>query len=526
MTTTPSTAADHFVNALKTRGVTWVATLCGHGLEPLYFAATKVGLRLVDTRNEQTASYMAEAYGRLTRRAGVCAVSSGVAHINALTGLANAWFDSSPMLLVTGEGAVRTAGLGHFQDMDHTGLARPLARYARRLDHPARTLEILDAAFHAAEGPPPGPAQITFPLDVQNTPIEEGELVKPGPPTPWRPAETDPEEIARRLSQASQPLIVAGSGLFYAGASEAMLHFAERFSIPVAVPIWDRGPVNRVSDTFVGVLGAATGGPRLLADADCILLAGAAVDYRIGFLQPDAVRPEAALFRLTHGFRELLALSERRGLRAFTSWLAEARRRRVAFRQAIEDSAAAQARAGTHAVHVLSALRRVMTEDAVLLVDGGAIGQWFHQLLCDRYPEHWLTCGRSGVVGWGIGGAMAARLAFPDRPVILLSGDGAFTFTVADLESAVRQRLPFVAVVADDQAWGITKAGHERQFGQPIASTLGPIALDRLAEALGARGLRLERAEQIAPALEEALGAREVTVLHVPVVGGLPAGSA
>ncbi len=516
------TAADHFIHALQARGVGWMATLCGHGLDPLYGAAKQAGLRLVDTRNEQTASYMAEACGKLTRRPGVCAVSSGVAHVNALAGVANAWFDGSPMLLVSGAGALRTSGLGHFQDMDHSAAARPIARYARTIDHPARTVEILDAALHAATGPPPGPVQLTFPMDVQNASIDESELVRPVPQAACRPVEDDPGEVARRLSRALQPLIVAGSGLFYAATSDAMLRFAERFSIPIVVPIWDRGPINRASDTFLGVIGAATGGPRLLPEADCIILAGAVADYRIGFLQPGAVRPEAATVRLSRAFPELQQICERQGLRAFTAWLAEARRRREIFRQGIEDSAAAQLRAGTHAVHILSALRRVMTDDTVFLVDGGSIGQWVHQWFCDRYPEHWLTCGRSGVVGWGIGGAMAARLVFPERPVVLLSGDGAFTFNVADLESAVRQRLPFVAVVADDQAWGITRSGHERQFGEPIASVLGPVRMDRLAESLGARGVRVDRPEQIAPALEQALAAAEVTVIHVPIVGGLP----
>jgi acetolactate synthase-1/2/3 large subunit len=117
---------------------------------------------------------------------------------------------------------------------------------------------------------------------------------------------------------------------------------------------------------------------------------------------------------------------------------------------------------------------------------------------------------------------MAARLAFPDRPVILLSGDGAFTFTVADLECAVRQKLPFVAVVADDQAWGITKVGHMRQFGEPIGSALGPIDFARLAEALGARGLTATRPEEIKRELEQALAEPAVTVIHVPIVGGNP----
>jgi TPP-dependent trihydroxycyclohexane-1,2-dione (THcHDO) dehydratase len=136
-----------------------------------------------------------------------------------------------------------------------------------------------------------------------------------------------------------------------------------------------------------------------------------------------------------------------------------------------------------HAIHIVRVLREVLSDNAVLAIDGGSIGQWAHQLLCDRYPGHWLTCGRSGVVGWGLGGAMGARLVFPEQPVVLLSGDGAFTFAPAEIECAVRQRLPFVAIVADDQAWGITRVGHEAKFGEAISSTLGAVDFARMAEA-------------------------------------------
>ena len=126
-------------------------------------------------------------------------------------------------------------------------------------------------------------------------------------------------------------------------------------------------------------------------------------------------------------------------------------------------------------------------------------------------------------MGWGVAGGMAARLAFPERPVILLSGDGAFTFSIADIESAVRQRLPFVAIVADDQAWGITRTGHIRQFGAPIASSLGPIAFADVATALGARGVCASTPDAIERELHRALEQQTVTVIHVPIVGGNPA---
>jgi len=509
------TAAELFIEGLQGRGVEWMATLCGHGLDPLYGAARRAGLRLVDTRNEQTASYIADACGRLTGRPGVCAVSSGVAHANALTGVTNAWFDGAPMLLVSGAGAFRTTGMGHFQDFDQVALAGPVTKYARVIDCAERTLEILDQAFQTAVAPRPGPVHLTFPMDVQMAEVDRGRLVHPRPRPASRGAAGCVEEAAEALRRSERPLIVAGSGLYYAGVGEAMLRFSERFQVPVVAPIWDRGTVDRPVDTFMGVIGAATGGPRLLADADSIVMAGALPDYRVGFLQPGAIREDASVVYVEQGWEELEAP-------VYTAWFQEARRRREEFRESVRRTGEAQARQGLHAIHVVEALRAVLRDDTVLLIDGGSIGQWAHQLLCDRYPGHWLTCGRSAVVGWGIGGAMAARLACPERPVILLSGDGAFTFTVADLECAVRHKLPFVAVVADDQAWGITKAGHLRQFGEPIASALGPIAFARLAESLGARGVTATRPEEIQRELEQALAEPAVTVIHVPIVGGNP----
>ena len=493
------TSVEFFVQGLRERGVEWMATLCGHGLDPLFHAASRAGLRLVDTRNEQTASYIADAAGRLSRRPGICAVSSGVAHVNALTGVLNAHFDGAPMLLISGAGALATAGMGHFQDVDQVSVARPITKYARNIDVPERSVEILDEALRMALAPPPGPVHVTYPMDVQRA-----------EPPAMTPARTAPAaacgESEIDLDGCERPLLVAGSGVFYAGQSEALMQFSERYAIPVVVPIWDRGPIDRLIPTFMGVLGAASGGPELLADADRVFLVGAVADYRTGF----AGIPVGPRLRLA------------KPVEPFRAWLAEAAARRDAFRRSVRESGERQAREGTHALHIVDALRQVLTDDAVLIVDGGTIGQWAHQLLGDRYPGHWLTCGRSGVVGYGLGGAMAARLVFPERPVVLLSGDGAFTFNVAEIECAVRQGLNFTAIVADDLGWGITRTGHLKQFGETIASSLGPIRFDRLAESLGAHGERVERPDAIAPALERALGQKSVTVLHVPVVGGHP----
>ena len=515
--------AELLTAALQRHGVEWMATLCGHGLDPLFQAARKAGIRLVDTRNEQTAAYIADAYGRLTGRAGVCAVSSGVAHVNALTGVANAWFDGSPMLLISGAAAIATAGMGHFQDMDHVSLATPLCRYARAVDRAQRIVQLLDEALCAATADPPGPVHLTIPMDVQRSEVAEAAVIPATRRAALRSTDDDVDEVAEALAKSRKPLVVAGSGVYFSDSAHALLQFCERYRIPVVTPIWDRGSVSAPSSVFLGVVGAATGGPSVLNQADCILMAGAVCDYRVGYLRPPAVRPDARILFYQRNWHPLAEALGNERPSAWEAWLAECAGRRDDFRRSAEGRGIDQAGAGLHALHIVRAIESVLSDDTVLLIDGGSIGQWAHQLLCcHRYPGHWLTCGRSGVVGWGLAGAMAARLAFPDRPVILLSGDGAFTFNVADLECAVRQRLGFVAIVADDQAWGITRTGHVQQFGEPIASSLGPIAFDDLACSLGARGVRATDPNAIAHELRQALNQPGVTVIHVPIAGGNP----
>ena len=516
------TGAELIVTILREYGIGWMATLCGHGLDPLFHAARKAGMRLIDTRNEQTASYIADAWGRLTRRPGVCAVSSGVAHVNALAGVANAWFDRGPMLLISGAASTATAGRGHFQDMDQPAIARALCKLARPVLCPEDIASSLHEAIQSSIAPPFGPVHLTFAMDIQNADVPETHVSHTRPPSRHGVAQdTGADQVAAVLARSEAPLIVAGSGVYYSETNEEMLAFCEDFQIPVVTPIWDRGSVNFPSSVFMGVVGAATGGPAILSDADCILMAGAENDYRVGYLQPPAIRQDARVLAVGNDWTGLR--NECRDMQSRGSWLAECVNRRSRFRAEIAKRGDEQAREGLHAVHIIRAIESVLSENPVLLIDGGSIGQWAHQLLCsDRYPGDWLTCGRSGVVGWGIGGAMAARLAFPSRGVILLSGDGAFTFTIADIESAVRQGLGFVVIVADDQAWGITRTGHIRQFGSAIASSLGFIAFDQAAAAFGARGVRVSTPDEIGQELRRALHEPKVTVIHVPIVGGNP----
>jgi len=543
------TGAEVLVRELQARGVPFMAVLCGNGLDPLLAAAAQAGLRLVDTRNEQAASYIADAYARLTGRVGVCAVSSGIAHINALAGVLNAHYDGAPVLLITGASPSASLGRSAFQDLDQVAVARPICKRAELVSHPERIPQAVHEAFAVATSGRPGPVHLTIPVDVLKATLDQAQLRVPFSTRgeTGQPAAGDANlvrDAAAMLAQAQRPVIVAGSQLFYARAGKALTRFARLTHIPVVTPIWDRGVMDQPLEEFMGVVGAASGEPEILTRADVILLAGARVDYRIRYLDSPPLAKGVHILRIDVDPEELRQGTEpdiailADGQTAFEQlaeawqsgdhtghhhWLREARQicQRFYARWAVLPEPRDKRISGAH---IVQALRQVLAEETLFLVDGGNIGQWAHMALChDRYPGHWLTCGASGVVGWGVPGAMAARLTFPDRPVVLLSGDGALGFGIAEFESSSRQGIPFVVVVADDRAWGIVVSGQSRAYGSAIASELSAVDYVRVAEGLGGQGQRIEKPEQIVPAIQDGLEARKPTLIHVPIIAGGPA---
>jgi acetolactate synthase-1/2/3 large subunit len=537
--------ADRLIRELLDRGVSNIYTLCGNGLDPILGAAQKAGLRVIDVRNEQAAGYMADAVGRLTRRVGVAAASAGVAHINALTGVCNAWFDGAPMLLITGATDSATVGRGHFQDMDTVGISRPLCKFAQWVDRAERIPLAVQEAFSAALSGRPGPVHLTISLDVlrNEAPDPGTSRLTPKPTIYGCRAAADPaavKEAARLIRRSSRPMIIAGSGAFYADASQSLARLARIMRAPVAVPIWDRGAIEEPIHEFMGVIGAGSGEPKVLPDADLVLLVGARIDYRVGYLEPPAIKPGTPIIRLEIDPHEMsqsiqpdvpLLCDPRSGLiqlagtlkghRGNAPWLKEARRRAWEFHRAWREAPAA----GTPPVtghHVIEAVKKVITPDTFLLVDGGNIGQWFHMAMCDRYPARWMTCGASGVVGWGIPAAIAVRSLSPKNPVLLLSGDGSVTFTIAELEAASRQKLPFVCVVADDSAWGIVISMSRRRGSIPVGAKLGPIQFAKVAQGFGAQGILVKDPKQLPEAIKEGFSADRPTLIHVPIAGGGP----
>ena len=534
------TGAQALVRQLKDRGVPFMSMLCGNGTEPIIEAAADADLPLIDTRNEQAASYMADTYARLTGRVGVCLVSSGIAHINAMAGLLNAHYDGAPMLLITGANESNTLGRGGFQDINHVAMCESFCKHAEQVERTERIPQAVAECFNSATTGRPGPTHLTIPRDILLGELSDDLALPPLGDRgkvrhSARPPQRDLVQAARMIAEASNPLIVAGGGCFYADAGPELLDIAESAGIPVVTPIWDRGVVNEPSRHFMGVIGAASGEPPLLQEADLLIIAGADVDYRLKYMDRPPLREDLKVIRidvepgqlyqaiapdlalLSDPKSAFAGIAEAYGGGAHNDWMAEARDMHAQF-YATWDERPDAPEGAMVGWDIARTVGEVVDGDTMLGVDGGNIGQWLHMTLCrNSYPEAFFTCGASGVIGYGIPGAMAAKKAFPDRNVLMVIGDGSLGFCIPEFQTAVRHEIPFVAVVADDEAWGIVVSGQKKRGAACVASELGECGWAEAAMGFGARGMRVDEPDAIGPAIEEGFESGQPTLVEVPL---------
>ena len=532
------TGAQWLVRRLKDGGVDRIFVLCGNGLNPLLDACIDHEMTIVDVRNEQAASFMADLHGRMTGRLGVVLVSSGPGHTNALTGLANSAWDGGPMLLISGCSDSTTRGKGHFQELDQVEMASPVCKHAALVSSAEALKSETHNALTEALAPRPGPVHLTIPVDILESTVDDRRRNRT-PLSVMRRGSGDEDVIAEAVEMmegAARPVIITGSGAFYSGAWPAVKELAELTGIPIFSQLWDRGCIEDAIPQYAGIVSTeVNAGAELIAEADVIVTLSARIDFRLTFGRPPLVGENVRFIRIDADPREVHKFVEGEpGIvgdprTVMEQLLKEASQRQwdngkwleriLERRQASFDFWTAQS-GETDAPFSSPALCRVvkpfLEREITFLLDGGNIGRWAHMLFFDRHPSHWLTCGISGVIGWGIPGAVAAKMNRPEEPLLLLSGDGSAGFTLGDIQTAVRYRTPYTAVIAHDSAWGIVTDG--QPDGRHAGSELGEIRYDRVAEALGAKGVYVSRLADIAPAIEEGLGSDVPVFIHVPTL--------
>jgi thiamine pyrophosphate-dependent acetolactate synthase large subunit-like protein len=510
-------AGELIALALRRAGTTHLFTLNGAHIWPVLMGAEEHGIRLIDTRHEQSAAFAAEGWAKVTRECGVAAVTAGPGVTNSVSALAQAHGNDSPMFVVGGRAPVSRWGMGSLQEMDHVEVVRSLTKRAT-------TLESADDAYGAAaEGVRTalsrrtGPVFMDVPIDVffgaADLP-EATEHLTPdfGPPP-------DPDAVAaaaRLLKGAERPVIVAGGGVWWAHADEELRHLVEVANVPLLVNGMARGMLPPSHPLFFS---RARG--QALREADVVVLVGALLDFRLNFGQPPVFaddsrliyvdvddhrkhRPaEAAIYgSVKAALRDLGEAMQ--GAPRSDSWVAKLRETERAARQRDEAMTGSDS-SPVHPARLIAEVDRYADPDAIIVGDGGDFVSFAGRLVERQKPGLWLDPGPFGCLGSGPGYAMAAKLARPDSQVILLSGDGAFGFSAMEFDTMVRHRIPVVCLVGNNGIWALEKHPMQSMLGASVASDLGrETRYDKVVEALGGHGELVERPEDIRPALDRA----------------------
>lgn len=542
-----STVADCVAAALQRHGVD---VMFGQSLPTLiHLAGAPVGLRQVSYRTENAGAAMADGYARVSGRVAVVTAQNGPAATLLVPGLAEALKASVPVVALVQDIPRDRAEKNAFQDLDHLALFAPCTKWVRRVDQAHRVEDFLDMAFTRAASGRPGPVALLFPSDL---------LLEAGPEAGLRshalgrcpldrgtPVSAAVEEAAERIVRARNPIVIAGGGVHASQAWGELGRLQDLASIPVATTTMGKGAVDETHPLSVGVVGYFMGtGSRTkflrpwIADADVVLLVGTrtaengtdswqlyppAAHYIHVDIDPEEVGRNYEAQRLVGDARATLALLldalQRRDLtmRAAArphveSTIAEARRRHQAEAWAGEADAAP-----VRPERLMAELDRILGPDDIVVADASYSSIWMANNLTARAGGmRFLSPRGLAGLGWGLPMALGAKVARPDRRVFCLVGDGGFGHCWSELETAARMRLPVVLMVLNNQVLGYQKHAELVKFGAHTdAVALASVDHAAIARACGCHGIRVERPAEIAPALAEAAGRDELSLLDV-----------
>jgi len=511
---------------LKRYGVRKLFTLTGGHLFSIYDGCRAEGIDLVDVRHESSAAFAAEGWAKVTREPGVAALTAGPGITNGISAMASATQNRSPMLVLGGRAPAWRWGQGSLQEIDHLPFVRPVVKMAATAGSTAEIPGLLDEAWDAARRPHTGPAFVDFPLDHVFSEAEEPEL---GDPPEVRHASVDGRALERAvalLREAERPVVMAGNGLYWARAEGALRELAEAAGVPVFLNGLARGCLPADHELFFSRARGAG-----LKGADVALVIGVPMDFRLGFggafgeetelivldgAEPERDHPRPVAAELFGDVAEALrALADAGGAEGRRGWVGHLRGVESE-KRAAEAEQFADDRAPLHPMRLYRELAGVLDRDAILIGDGGDFVSYAGRVVDTYEPGCWLDPGPFGCLGCGPGYALAAKLARPDRQVVLLLGDGAFGFAGMELDSLARHGVQVVAVVGNNGIWALEKNPMEYLYGYSVVADLTPeTRYDLVAEALGCQGELVREPGELRPALERAFSAGRPALVNV-----------
>lgn len=531
------------VRGLKQEGVEQIFSLSGDHINPIYDACLDYDIRIVDTRHEAAAAFMADAWARVTRRPGVFVVTGGPGHTNALTGMATAFLQGSPVLAISGAPETSLKSRGTFQEIDQLSLVKPITKWAAVVDDARQIPGYLATALREALSGRPGPVHLTIPVDVLSR--EAGE-VAPVPLTggmpdypPFEGGSDLIDKVLTSLRQAERPVLIAGSGAWWSQAGSEVARFVEKTRIPLFTIGLARG---LISDEHPFCFGYAD--PLLnqvakeFVHADVICILGKRIDYRLAFGGPRLFDPGARIIQVDIHAAEIgrnrrvdvgIVADARAFLTACLTemeggpwpdrpWLQHLARIARSWREVLA-TGEASSEVPIHPLRLCREIREVLPPEATIAIDAGDFLQWARMALPARRPGRWLRLGPLGTLGAAIPFGIAAKLARPHEPVVVVTGDGGFGYHGFELHTALRHDLPVVVVIGNDQAMGMEKQIQTAFYGpgRVVGCELGLVRYDKVVEALGGHAEFVEEPGEIQPALLRALAAGRPACVNVMI---------
>ncbi|HWD64780.1 MAG TPA: acetolactate synthase large subunit [Solirubrobacteraceae bacterium] len=530
---TENSTAELIVRCLENEGVRYVFGIPGEENIRLVQALASSSIRYVLVRHEQAASFMAEVYGRLTGQAGVCSATLGPGAINLLLGVADATTNSTPVVALSAQVGRNRAFKESHQGVDLVSMFDPVTKWSELIATPEAVPEMIRKAFKLAQTERPGAVYLAVPEDVEKAPAAAGARpLAVNIPRSDEPSASQLQRAAEALRAARSPIVLAGHGAARAGASEALRRFAETLNVPVATTFHGKGVFPDDHPLALGAVGFMRkdyvnfGFDR----SDAVI----AVGYELQEFDPARINPQGDKtiihihrfpaevdqhYEVTVGLqsdipRTLDALAAAVG-RPFEPALAEKEIRGMLAREL--DRGADNDQFPLTPARIVADTRAAMGREDIVLVDTGALKMWMARLYPTYEPNTCLISNGLSTMAWTVPGAIGAKLARPEVRVLVATGDGGFLMNSQEIETALRERIPMVILIWVDDEYGLITWKMDLELGESRDTAFANPDFVAYAESFGARGYRIEEADQLLPTLRQALEADTVSVIACPV---------
>ncbi len=524
--------SDVFVECLEAEGVEYVFGIPGEETLDLNQSLSRSSVEFVPVRHEQGGAYMADVYGRLTGRAGVCLGTLGPGAMNLMTAVADAYLDRAPMVALTGQGDLERMHKESHQYIDLVSILGPITKWNARVTHPRIVPEVVRKAFKVAQGQKPGPTHLELPEDVMADDLDAHALPVPRWVRRPRPSGEELERAASVICAAERPVILAGNGVTRVGAAGALREFSRRTGIPVAETFMGKGAIDADDENALGTVGLQSRDYALAGfeDADLVITVGYDLvehspehwnerrDKRIVAIDTTSVEVDANFPVDADLVGDISFVLER--LTEDCEGEASSAGGSQRLNQIVHgrlDAAGDDGHFPMQPPRALYEIRRALDRDDILISDVGLHKLWIGRMFPAHEPATVLIANGLAGMGFAVPAAVAAKLVHPDRKVLAVNGDGGFLMNSQELETAVRMKTNFVSVIWENRQYGSIVWKQDKTFGSHFGTDFANPDFVKLAESFGMPAWRCESPDEFPERLEQALAADLPSVVVLPI---------